>query len=414
MMREDIVNTYEVAHDKFLNNENEQLICLKEDDFEFKMEQTTKLGQWTSTKVSDLKFIVVPVDKKQLKGQTELVPNEDGSLEVGDYMTRLEKSGSVTDKDAARQCYMHDHRRYILNRDVNGNLAVIPTFITAQDGLLRTVGANCPGIAGGKKTTRPEASFEEFVLNDCARRTSGNAVMFIIDGAIVGAVSEGYTPLDAAKGFVAFRDAIQNEWEDVTFKKGYISYEEYVADFKIGDEIAVDGLKAILENKGMQIDSIEAYARYMTSDTADRKMGASVYYRINGVTLPLGDSIGVRHYGDKVSVDTYKIELKKLGSLLKENEDQVEKMGNTTINNPEAALRNALRKASLLNKKGKEAVDAQAVLPTIETALDVFLEVSRVMEETATAENWSPVDLVTKSEQVARLVHAKWSELDQD
>lgn len=362
--------------------------------------------KWVEADVATSHIIVMEPKKDEIQGQMELL--QDGTC--GDVVDKLNQFAPVSDREAAEQCYRESNRFVLLNNE-RGELNVVPTFHTAQRGLLTRRGCDCPAINGNWVIARPLPSMEEAFLNDSARRCKSTEKWGILDGGCIANASSSYVVLDCFEGYKAFVKEITNTWSSVEFYQGRISYDYYLADFKINDEIAVDGLRNTLIGLGVNVESINAYARYTTSDTTTSAMAATIYYELNGTPIRLANKVGIEHKGD-VTMDDFKTSLKDLGMLLKESEDQVEKLGNTEILFSAGCLFNALKKCHLLNKKGKELVEEVKVTNPKFTALDIIIKCNEVLSATADAENWNATKILNVTEEVTRLLNSSFSHYD--
>lgn len=389
---------------KFLTNELQELEIRKEEEMVEKLTIISKNLVWLENEVKDSKILVVKKeDKEEVNGQASF--DIDGN--ISDYTDKLSKNGELMDRDAS-DMVLNGSNRFVVVDDGYG-FKVIPTFYTAQIGLLTRRGCNCPGICGNYAIKRPSATVEEAFLNDCASRCKSTEKWGLLDGGAIANVSNSYVPLDALLGYEAFKKELDENWE-TAFHYGRMSYEYYMADFIIKDEVALDGLKNTLEGLGVKVESLKAYARYSTSDTTNSAMAATIVYELNGTPLQLNHRLGVDHIGE-VSIATYRNKIKNLGMLLKEAEDAVEKLGNTDIKHPKNCLENALKKVQLYNKKGRELIDSIQITDEL-SALDIIIKCNEVLTATAKAEKWSTTQIVDASERVARLLNANFSKLD--
>lgn len=389
---------------KFLTNELQELEISTEEEMVEKLTIISKNLVWLENEVKDSKILVIKKpNKEEVSGQTSFDINGN----ITDYTDVLSENGELLDRDASDMVLKGSNRFAVI--DDGTGFKVIPTFYTAQLGLLTRRGCNCPGICGNYAIKRPSPTVEEAFLNDCASRCKSSEKWGLLDGGAIANVSKSYVPLDALLGYEAFKKELEENWE-TEFSYGRMSYEYYMADFTIKDEIALDGLKNTLEELGVKVESLRAYARYSTSDTTNSAMAATIVYELNGIPLQLNHRLGVDHIGE-VSIATYRKNIKNLGMLLKEAEDAVEKLGNTEIKHPRECLENALKKVNLYNKKGREIIDSIQITDEL-SALDMIIKCNEVLSATAKAEEWKTTQIVDASERVARLLNANFSKLD--
>lgn len=408
-MSKKIVSTNNVTEKRFLGNEFLEEAC-NEAQFDKKMEFLHENLLWMDAVVSETRILVCEANKKNspLFGQMSIT---DTDCNMSSFVDKLEDVAPISDMEAAEQCYKTSNRFVALKKDA-GEMQVIPTFHTAQLGLLTRRGCNCPAIMGNNLISRPTPSMEEAFLNDSARRCRAKEQWGVIDGGAIANVSEGYVPLDAYFGYEVFKKAIKAEWPDAKYTSGSVSYSFYEAEWDINDDVAVDGLKCLLEEFGVKVESLRALVRYSTSDTTNAQMGATIYYILNGSRIRLAKTIGIDHRGE-ASIGKYAEVLNDVGMLLKESEDAVERLGNTEIQHPAGCLSNVLEKCHLLNKYGTKYVDEWIVNPPTDvTALDIIIKCNEVLQEQARAEDWSTEKVVEGSEVVSRMLNRKFSDFD--
>lgn len=404
-----IVATTKKDDKRFLVNEFFEEPC-NESQFDNKMEFLHGNLSWMEAVVAETRVLVCESNNKNspLFGQMAFT---DTSCEVTSFVDRLENVAPISDLEAAEQCYKTSNR-FVVLKNADNEMKVIPTFHTAQLGLLTRRGCNCPAIMGNSFISRPAASMEESFLNDSARRCRAKEQWGIIDGGAIANTSEGYVPLDAYFGYEVFKKTVKGEWPEATYVSGSVSYSFYEAEWDINDEVAVDGLKCLLEEYGVKVESLRALVRYSTSDTTSAQMGATMYYMLNGNRIRLAKTIGVDHRGD-ASIGKYAEVISDIGMLLKESEDAVERLGNTEIQYPAGCLSNVLGRCHLLNKYGTKYVDEWVVkAPTEVTALDIIIKVNEVLQEQAKYEDWSAERIVDASEVVSRMLNRKFSDYD--
>ena len=391
---------------KLLNNEYDVLTTTNRDKMVECLEYISNNLEWLSNPVRDSRILVMQPGKKDVDGQMVLL--DDGTC--GTFIDILRKTAPLQDEEAANECYVNSNR-FAAIPNANGHWEVFPTFHTAQKGLLTRRGLFCPAITGNYAITRPLPTMEETFLNDAASRCNTEELWGVLDGGCIANCSTGYAPLDALAGFNTFEAQLNSVWDGVEFCYGEISYESYLADFKIDDPIAVDSLRNVFEQLGVKVDSLECYARYTTSDTTNAQMGGTIYYKLNDSTIRLADKLGVDHKGD-VSILDFKKRIDDIGMLLKESEDAVERLGNIDLQFPSDCLKNALIKVKLLNKFGQDAVTESVLSKNIVTALDVVLKCSEVLTTTATSHKWTATQIINASEEVTKLLNAKFDSLD--
>lgn len=400
---------------KILENQFEERVEKTEEGFRQVLADISANLTWVTQAVCKTHIIIPNRPRKETKEMMsgQLMITEEGSFEeYKDYVDVVSTHGDLSDLGAAKQCYKDADRFVVMTLPGDDKASVIPTFYTAQKGLLARRGCDCPSINGSPAITRPIESVEEAFLNDSARRCKSFEKWGLLDGGAIANSSLEYVPLDAWAGFEAFVKKVLDKWPSAKYKNGIISYEGYVCDYNLNDQVAASGLKNTLKKFAVRVKDVSLLVRFQTSDTTNSAMGASLYAVLDGTPMRLASGIRLEHKGE-ASIEKFEEMLDDLGMLVDEAEEKVEVLGNTNINNPADCLENALRRVHLMNNEGKAAIDN--VLPnTAYTALDIVIACSDVLQLSIQADpsKWTIKKQLDMSENIARLLNCKFSELD--
>ena len=401
--------------EKVLDNQFEERIISNEAGFEKILRKISENLVWVTQAVCKT-HVIVPnrpkkEDKDMISGQLTIGSNGEYT-QYADYIDVVSTHGELADVDAARQCYKDANRFVVMTLPTDDKATVIPTFYTAQKGMLQRRGCDCPSINGSPAITRPSESVEEAFLNDSARRCKSFERWGLLDGGAIANGSLEYVPLDALEGYKVFLKKIHEKWMDAEYRTGVVSYEGYFCDYDLKDDVAASGLKNTLKKFNVDVKEVSLFTRYATSDSTMSAMGACLYAVLDGTPMRLSTSLHVEHKGE-ASIEKFEEKLEDLGMLVDEAEEKVEALGNTAISYPYDCLENALRRVHLMNNEGKAAIND--INPKVSyTALDIVIACSDVLQASIKADpkKWTTKKQLDMSENIARLLNCKFPELD--
>jgi hypothetical protein len=401
--------------EKILNSQYDERVEQTESGFRKVLEDISTNLTWVTQAVCKTHIIIPTRPRKETKDlmSGQLTLTESGSYEeYQDYIDVVSTHGELADQDAARQCYRDADRFVVLTLPGEDRASVIPTFYTAQKGLLARRGCDCPSINGSPAITRPIESVEEAFLNDSARRCKSFEKWALLDGGAIANSSLEYVTLDALAGYDAFVKNVRDKWPTAEYKNGVISYEGYICDYDLKDKVAASGFKQLLKKLKVKVKDVSLIVRYQTSDTTTSAMAAYLYAVLDGTPMRLSSGIRLEHKGE-ASIEKFDEMLVDLGMLVDEAEEKVEALGNTDIKNPADCLENALRRVHLMNSVGKSFVEN--IQPNIAyTALDIVIACSDAFQYAIQADpdKWTLKRQIDMSENIARLLNCKFSDLD--
>ena len=239
--------------------------------------------------------------------------------------------------------------------------------------------------------------------------------IYIPDGKISFFGSEKYVILPFIDGYNAVKEELAISYPDAEYTTGRIDHEYILGEWKLNaseeEEYAL-----MLENIGAinQGEETPFYLRFSTSNVGNAKMSVRLMVSLNGIKIPLGKQYSIWHHSDKAvasennlnndngcCISNLKAKLTWLGSLMKENENIIEALGNTDINHPAGCLQHLLAEMNTISAKDKKKAieDMQALYPNTCTAIDVYLMASSL----AGSGTSSPRQVVNITEEVAEL-----------
>lgn len=214
------------------------------------------------------------------------------------------------------------------------------------------------------------------ILLDTGFAQSSEEIKILVSDEKISTVgSSKYAILDYRTGLNNAKESIllQPDFDGITFSNGAISHEGLVVAFNISGA-GVDSHRLMLERAVN--GTIDYQFIWSSSHTKMSSMIGRLAVNVNGVTIPVGKSVKIRHMGQaEALMDQFRKSVGRLGASLKENEDQIERLGNTPIYFPKTCLKNALDTCSSISAAAKKAaVDS---MPDVAcTAMDVYLKVN--------------------------------------
>lgn len=105
--------------------------------------------------------------------------------------------------------------------------------------------------------------------------------------------------------------------------------------------------------------------------------------------------------------------LNGLAMVFKENEDLVEKLGNTQIKHPGGCFLHIIDKNRSLRSGSEDLADElDAEFPAGCTAIDVFLALNKIVEVRNSRKELNPTQLINLTETIAKLLLINYADYD--
>ena len=244
--------------------------------------------------------------------------------------------------------------------------------------------------------------------------SSESIAVYIPDGKIGFFGSEKYVILPFTDGYYAVRNELDNSFPKAEYSEGQIDHEYIVGEWKLNSD-EEEAYALLLEDIGAIKSGEETpfYLRFSSSNVGNAKMSVRLLVSVNGVKMPMGEPFSIWHHSGKAVVDKEKLnkdngceisdlktKLTWLGSLMKENEDIIEVLGNTDIEHPAGCLQHLLAECNTIPAKDKKKAieDMDALYPDSCTAIDVYMMASSLI-----ANGSSPRSIVNMTEEIAGL-----------
>lgn len=268
----------------------------------------------------------------------------------------------------------------------------------AMNSVYNRSGTNCRivrNVTDRKNTKALSAEERGEIINKGFTTSKEEVKMLISDERISFIGSEKYVILPYEKGIEAVESVLPLKFEEVEYRNGYISHEYLVAEYEIKDP-EIESYKLMLKNLDLNIDDISIIFRFSSSNVGDSKMSGRLLMRIHTNYIPIGTPQSVWHLSTKAvetseklndrngaSIDNFRTKLQKVGTVLQENEDLIEILGNTTISHPAGCLQRLLELCpSIPEKRREEAVeDMESNYPVTCMAIDVYLAAAGLLTD---------------------------------
>lgn len=211
--------------------------------------------------------------------------------------------------------------------------------------------------------------------------------VLIRDGKVEHFKGPRYQDLYEWDGAHALMKYMNAEYPEHEYKEGTVSHEYLRLVWDLNDDTATGSLKETLESFGMTIDKLRMLLQFTTSEIGNAAMRVTPVFDADGKLIPIGNPICVRHDAGN-SIDMLVKEFPKIASMTKEAEDQVEKLGNTNIDNLAGCFQHIAKdvnKFTAAEIKGKvdEIISSGK---TTGTAIDVYLAMVEVIQDTMASE----------------------------
>lgn len=253
-----------------------------------------------------------------------------------------------------------------------------------------------------------DAEQRGILLDTGFAQSSEEIKILVSDDKISTIGSSKYAILDYRTGLNDAKEAIldQPDFDKISFSNGTISHEGLLVKYDLAGT-GVDSHKCMMEQ--MVTGSISYQFIWSSSHARMSCMIGRLAVNLDGVIVPIGKPVKIKHMGQARTLrEQFRNNVKKLGASLKENEEQIEKLGNTPIYFPKSCLKNALDSCCTIPVSAKKAaIENIQNVPC--TAMDVYLKIN----EAAMSVNEISA-LVTAMEEAAQLQYANFKALDKE
>jgi hypothetical protein len=241
---------------------------------------------------------------------------------------------------------------------------------------------------------------------------SDNAQILVRDGMVSAMHSKKYGWLLPYDVFPIIEEYFRKTWPDFEFKKAVEDDAYLYADYLLHDEVAESSMELILKDLGMGDIKVKAGIRVSTSDVGLSALRFTPFYEFGDGSVRLGKPVEIVHESRNTLEVLKEKYLDLVGVLLKECEDEVEKLGNQMITYPAGCLQHVVLGTRCLSYSMVEnAVGEMTVqYPSGCTAIDVYLKLNEIVESNkATCRPGKYLDLL---ESIGRLLFIDYTKYD--
>ena len=348
----------------------------------------------------------------------------------------LDSSVSVDDLESCSQ-----DMGWLLNFPMENKFVVYPVLYTGIDSVCQRAGISGRSIRNTepKKYTKVMSPTRKAaIITEMFGLYTNKCKILVRDGKVPYMGSALYLPLSAKKGVETLEAELKEEYPNIRYMDGMVSHEYLLAEFDLNDESMKENIKESLSVAGKSVSTVSAGIRFVTSDVGTSMMRVSAYITIDGTKAVLGKPIGIRHdiskavkkkekseyeytnvitaedgvveipkeetkEAEAVEMARFSEEIKKIGAVFRECEDQVETLGNTIVNNPAGCfqhivLANKLLPLGLAKEKAKEI---ELAYPFCAGAIDIFFALNELVEEANKKKAMTPTQYINVTESVA-------------
>lgn len=298
-------------------------------------------------------------------------------------------------------------------------METLPTRYTAFKSICARAGLSCLSMSNTeiKPNVKPLAPDRKAaMITECMKLYSDRAQILIRDGKVSAMHSCKYGWLMPYDIIPEFEKVCKESWPDMEFCYGEVSHEYLFAEYYLNDSLAEDSMKLLLESYGADVGKIRAGVRVSTSDVAEAAFRFSPFFEINGARVRLGKPLEVIHFVKNTVESVKEKTLPQIGMLLKESEDEVEKLGNIDIHFPAGCLQHVvLEKHPLSYEDIKDALDDMSIeYPNGCKAIDVYLKITEIAEYKVSknANTFGPAKTVKLFEDIAKLIFCDYKAFD--
>lgn len=239
--------------------------------------------------------------------------------------------------------------------------------------------------------------------------------ILIRDEKVSAMLSEDYVILPADKLTHIAETEIKKEHPDFSFMDASVSHECLHVRYLINNPNTDGRFQLLLRDiQYGDFESVKCGIGFATSDVGLSSAYAYPFFMIKGQAVRFGDSIAVKHDGSN-SIETFENKMEKVGSIFKEAEDQIEKLGNTDLNSVAEVVRNIVDEHKALFPKAQ----AEEVIAELEvevdgsgTAIDAYIALNEIINRYCASKNHNPSLQLNLMDRVAKFLYTNYKNYD--
>ena len=303
----------------------------------------------------------------------------------------------------------------MLGFPANGGIVVKPTRYTAFTSICQRAGISGSTISNMDEkpliSVLPTMEKAQWLSRGFSLHKADCKILYR-DGKVSSMLSKEYEILPANETIPRFERKLREDHPDLTFSSGMFSHEYLVLDYMLNDDIMEDSFISMLSEYGVSAKTVKAGVRFSTSDVGNSCVTAAPFYDLDGARIRLGKPICLSH--DKGhSIEQFIKMLNGLAMVFKENEDHVEKLGNTQIKHSGGCFLHIIDKNRSLRSGSEDLADElDAEFPAGCTAIDVFLALNKIVEVRNSRKELNPTQLINLTETIAKLLLINYTDYD--
>lgn len=271
---------------------------------------------------------------------------------------------------------------------------------------------------GGSGLKRVEKSVYARILNECLRKTKGDALLRISEGkvsAVLGGDSSEYAILDMEQIFLHAVDYLEKNYKGCQYVGGFYEHDMTSALWELsGEDELLEAYQKELRLHGKTAMEMKPLVRITTSDTGAG--GANIYPMLvcgsDSRTIALGTPLRLSHRNRR-GIGEFDAQLKQLYAKYQLAAGNLTKLLDVEIMNPVNCMKGIMDKMEIAMKYKAEAVDLFVSQYGEDpcTAHDIYYGISEILFMLA-CEGAEGSRITRMEEVIARALSFDWSSYD--
>lgn len=298
----------------------------------------------------------------------------------------------------------------------DGPYRILPTRMIAMPSILKRAGdtgsimIRTDSTAG---TTELPIRIKGERLAEDFQHYGGSCKILYRDGKVSACHSSAYAVIPAWEAVSALETYLKREHPHTEYDTGLVSHEYLVAEYLLNDKVMEENFRLKMNDAGADIAELHAGVRFATSDVAQSRVWATIFYDADGVRTTMCEGIGIEHKGE-ATVQDFADALPDLDILFNECEQRIEELGNMDIMDVSFVVGEVAEAYQFIPKGKKEELVAETKIrfPKGGTGIDVFLALNDIIQRHAKAKQLSATRYVALCQQVARLMKLPFDRID--
>lgn len=303
----------------------------------------------------------------------------------------------------------------------DGERIIMPTRAIAFNSICDRAGLNGPTISNFKISRSRQVLP---VVDKAAWLTRGMSLekrkckILKRDEKISAMLSSEYVILPADELVPIAEREIKKEHPDYEFMDASISHEYLHVRYLCNNPFTDGRIQLLLKDiQYGDFDSVKCGIGFATSDVGLSSAFVYPFLKIKDMVIRFGDSIAVKHDGSN-SVDIFKEKMEKVGTIFKEAEDQIEKLGNIDLESIPNTVRNIVNdhRGTFPKIQADEVIaELESEFPNGEgTAIDAYIALNDIITRYCATKKFNPSVQLNMMDRVTKFLYANYSKYDHD